>query len=159
MARLGRKGRVFKWAGLMVSLFVLVAWAASFPVWCAYIVNTSRSSLDLTLSQGCLASNYDRDSLVMWEGGKPWIMGLNRRPWSPCWWARCSRPYYGWHVTVPLWMPFLVFAIPTIWLWWIDRRRIPPGHCRKCGYNLTGNMSGVCPECGEQIVAASIPKG
>ena len=25
----------------------------------------------------------------------------------------------------------------------------PPGHCQKCGYNLTGNVSGVCPECGE----------
>ena len=24
--------------------------------------------------------------------------------------------------------------------------------CLKCGYNLTGNVSGVCPECGEEIV-------
>ena len=23
--------------------------------------------------------------------------------------------------------------------------------CRSCGYNLTGNESGVCPECGEEI--------
>ena len=23
--------------------------------------------------------------------------------------------------------------------------------CMHCGYNLTGNVSGVCPECGEQI--------
>jgi len=22
------------------------------------------------------------------------------------------------------------------------------GHCRKCGYDLTGNVSGICPECG-----------
>ena len=22
------------------------------------------------------------------------------------------------------------------------------GHCRKCHYNLTGNTSGICPECG-----------
>ena len=26
-----------------------------------------------------------------------------------------------------------------------------PGQCVKCGYNLTGNISGVCPECGEKI--------
>jgi len=25
------------------------------------------------------------------------------------------------------------------------------GSCRDCGYNLTGNVSGVCPECGEAI--------
>ncbi len=23
-----------------------------------------------------------------------------------------------------------------------------PGFCSRCGYNLTGNVSGVCPECG-----------
>jgi hypothetical protein len=31
------------------------------------------------------------------------------------------------------------------------RRRPPPGHCRACGYNLKGNISGVCPECGEAV--------
>jgi len=47
-----------------------------------------------------------------------------------------------------LWIPFLLVAIPTAYLWYRDRRRLPSGHCRKCGYNLTGNVSGVCPECG-----------
>ena len=27
---------------------------------------------------------------------------------------------------------------------------ILPGHCRKCSYDLTGNVSGICPECGEK---------
>jgi hypothetical protein len=27
-------------------------------------------------------------------------------------------------------------------------RRVPSPNCPKCGYNLTGNESGVCPECG-----------
>ncbi len=26
-----------------------------------------------------------------------------------------------------------------------------PGRCRNCGYNLTGNTSGVCPECGTAL--------
>ena len=26
-----------------------------------------------------------------------------------------------------------------------------PGHCPSCGYDLTGNVSGVCPECGNPI--------
>jgi hypothetical protein len=30
-------------------------------------------------------------------------------------------------------------------------RHYPPGHCRRCGYNLHGNRSGRCPECGEPI--------
>jgi len=37
----------------------------------------------------------------------------------------------------------------------ILRRRLPilypPGHCVRCGYNLTGNVSGVCPECGTPV--------
>ena len=38
-------------------------------------------------------------------------------------------------------------AIPTAILWWLDRR-YRKGCCQKCGYNLTGNVSGTCPECG-----------
>ena len=54
-------------------------------------------------------------------------------------------------IHVPLWLPLLVVAIPTAILFYRDRRRIPPGHCEKCGYDLTGNVSGKCPECGDGI--------
>jgi len=30
-------------------------------------------------------------------------------------------------------------------------RRFPSGFCRTCRYDLTGNVSGVCPECGTKI--------
>lgn len=56
-----------------------------------------------------------------------------------------------WILFVPLWVPFLLAAIPTVVLFLRDRRLIPPGHCRMCGYNLTGNTSGVCSECGTRI--------
>lgn len=29
----------------------------------------------------------------------------------------------------------------------------PPGHCKQCGYNLTGNVSGNCSECGTPLVS------
>lgn len=32
-------------------------------------------------------------------------------------------------------------------------RHYPPGHCRRCGYNLHSNKSGRCPECGEAVAA------
>lgn len=52
---------------------------------------------------------------------------------------------------IPLWIPFLLSAAyPTITLvhgrlrrW----RRRRAGQCIKCGYDLTGNVSGRCPEC------------
>jgi hypothetical protein len=32
--------------------------------------------------------------------------------------------------------------------------RLPPsGHCRQCNYDLTGNTSGACPECGKEVEA------
>ena len=31
-------------------------------------------------------------------------------------------------------------------------RHYPPGHCRRCGYNLRGNKSGRCSECGKAIL-------
>lgn len=44
----------------------------------------------------------------------------------------------------------LVIAVPS---WWVrlTARRHPPGHCKKCGYNLKGNVSGICSECGTPI--------
>ncbi len=52
-------------------------------------------------------------------------------------------------VTLPLWLPLVLVAIPTAFLWWRDRPP-KPGRC-PCGYDLTGNVSGTCPECGTAL--------
>ncbi len=57
-------------------------------------------------------------------------------------------------------MRWLVVAFgtpPAFWLFfWYRRYRQPlPGHCRQCGYNLTGTLAAGrtdCPECGASIV-------
>jgi len=70
---------------------------------------------------------------------------------------RHDRGSYGRFVRVgsPFWIPFLVFGIyPAVTFVrgplrrWHRRRK---GLCVKCAYNLTGNTSGVCPECGGAI--------
>ena len=50
------------------------------------------------------------------------------------------------HYRLPLWVIMALAIIPTAWLWYRDRRL--PGHCRRWAYDLTGNVSGICPECG-----------
>ena len=43
-------------------------------------------------------------------------------------------------------------AGPAGWRWWRGRvgmHRLHRNLCPHCGYNLTGNVSGVCPECGD----------
>ena len=54
-------------------------------------------------------------------------------------------------IGAPLWAVFLALAFPTALMWYHDRRRFPAHCCRKCGYDLTGNISGRCPECGEAV--------
>ena len=56
-------------------------------------------------------------------------------------------------VAAPIWLPLLAIGIATIVLWRLDRRPLPPGHC-PCGYDLTGNVSGTCPECGKEAAHA-----
>jgi hypothetical protein len=62
----------------------------------------------------------------------------------------------------PLWYMVLLFGIPYMAIiWWPPRRPPPPGHCAACGYDLTGNLSGRCPECGATAAdsATSAPRG
>src|ERR1043166_5600360 len=49
---------------------------------------------------------------------------------------------------LPLWLPTLVLSIPMAFFVWRRRNRRGRDACRVCGYNLTGNVSGRCPECG-----------
>jgi hypothetical protein len=62
-------------------------------------------------------------------------------------WPQLEHQGRNFRVTIPLWMLFVIVALPTA-MSWSRRVRIPPGHCQKCGYNLTGNVTGRCPECG-----------
>jgi hypothetical protein len=62
-----------------------------------------------------------------------WSLFLKDLSWSAAMW----------------WMPFLLTLILIPYLWWRDRPW-PRNSCQHCGYNLTGNTSGACPECGER---------
>ncbi|MCB9856682.1 MAG: hypothetical protein H6818_13450 [Phycisphaerales bacterium] len=67
---------------------------------------------------------------------------------------RFEWPYLSAGVQVlPLWL----IVLATFPLWLSLRRRTRTQHrqpihgaCESCGYDLTGNRSGRCPECGEQ---------
>jgi hypothetical protein len=62
-------------------------------------------------------------------------------------------------VRVPLWMPYVAFAAyPLAALLRSLRkpRRISPASaCPTCEYDLTGNTSGTCPECGKPAATES----
>ncbi|HEX4793630.1 MAG TPA: hypothetical protein VH370_07560 [Humisphaera sp.] len=55
---------------------------------------------------------------------------------------------------IPDWFVTMVAALPAAWLGYRALRRKNPAGCPACGYNLTGNISGICPECGRQTPTA-----
>jgi hypothetical protein len=62
-----------------------------------------------------------------------------------------------WNVVIPLWtLTLLTFAPPlAVWLKAaVHRRRERRGQCPTCEYDLAGNVSGVCPECGMVVASA-----
>jgi hypothetical protein len=58
-------------------------------------------------------------------------------------------------VGIPFWSAVLVLAVyPAVALYRgpiRHRRRRNANLCVRCGYNLTGNVSGRCPECGDPL--------
>lgn len=48
-----------------------------------------------------------------------------------------------WLMTAIAWTAFVIL--------WRKARKPPVGHCQECGYNLTGNISGKCPECNAEV--------
>jgi len=55
-------------------------------------------------------------------------------------------------VIIPMAIPLGVLVTVGVCCWWYGRRK-PAGVCRGCGYDVTGNVSGRCPECGRAIGA------
>jgi hypothetical protein len=57
-----------------------------------------------------------------------------------------------------VWLPVAVVCLLASVLGFVlPRRRPMTGHCQECDYDLTGNISGRCPECGTPVSEA--PEG
>jgi len=171
MSPLSRARRWLKWCGLALSLLILLAWVASLFWTCRYETagapvgplggyslgwdekraNERRLLMsNVGLRGGCLVFFRDFVNKVYHVQGSWQFRPERRPPWSR-WVPYIDAGPRVIDVRVPLWIPLLLVAVPTTCLWWLDHRRTPPGRCRECGYNLTGNVSGVCPECGLKV--------
>jgi hypothetical protein len=150
--------RVLKWAGLTVCALMLTAWAMNLR-W-GFGVRSGRWGL--TARAGRLSVSWDTTGLSSPVSTDWWTFRASPNRWyyGFVWPLSFEMPQKGIRVVwLPCCLPLIVAASPTVVLWYHDRRRIPPGHCQSCGYNLTGNVSGVCSECGTAVGGACPGKG
>ncbi len=165
MRRRFRIRRIAKWTGLVLCVLVLVAWGVSTVKWVVW----SRTGGTWTYESSLLYGSFHLERYpASWspkrlQGFSIWPyfkvppveataihrLGLTL-PKSHQHFSVISTPPWTGTVEIPLWIPFVLLAVPAALLWWRDRKP-PRGHCQRCGYNLTGNTSGTCPECGQPI--------
>ena len=150
-----RLRRFPKWFGLLACTLVATAWALTLNNWGPGYCFGSGLHVGLGSGQATVFVESGMYSQQGWvscfvnpDGQvvvKPVPLAIAR--------SGVPAPQYGGDgVSLSLPVLLVLIALPTILLWHLDRRRHPPGHCADCGYNLTGNVSRVCPECGTSIV-------
>ncbi len=139
--------RILKWAGVAMCVLTFAVWVLSLRGTTYYYLHGAGG---FGWSHGYMT--------VMWgqrPGQLPLGPGWRHRP-QPAYQPITDPDVFPWpplgrmgnEVFVACWLVLSISTLFTICAWWAHRRRIPPGHCKKCGYNLTGNVSGICPECG-----------
>jgi len=130
------RGGLF-WTGLTVSAILLCLWLASLRFAFGYIgghigVYYESGGMSIFTTNGAL--------------GNPGWLGIGRSRFPIVWFFECPA-------MVPLtagWISVVAIVVPTALVW--KRERLHKGHCTKCDYDLTGNTSSVCPECGTAII-------
>ncbi|MFH1746133.1 MAG: glycosyltransferase family 39 protein [Planctomycetota bacterium] len=143
-----RRHPVLKWIATITAVIMLAFTMTTF--WIEFVTQNAQG--------GAAVVSVGRVDVIWftncWRGGG-WCIGTRPAPGGvdpsasgvvlPLWTSLGTTHF----LCLPLW-PFVALpALLAIWLWRRDRRRFPANHCQCCGYNLTGNQSGVCPECGE----------
>ncbi|GJM24129.1 MAG: hypothetical protein DHS20C16_05440 [Phycisphaerae bacterium] len=158
MKRRIRKRRVLKWSGTIVCVGIMALWAACQRYEIVYLggfgnigSTTSAIFYDSSYLLHVESEGWHIGDTLFW-GTSLWSVSdcfsFPRYTWDGSPWLNGnSAGYFGVHI--PFWCMFAPALLVTSWLWYADRRRI--GECVNCGYNLTGNVSGVCPECGATI--------
>jgi len=144
MSRPSRARRIAKWSGVVVCVVLVAAWRLS--IGC--LIRYDRQNVEFMMYSGCV--QFTTPNPLPNRG---WT--FHRKPFNELLlWGEVVKVTAGSRVfrsaRIPLWMPFGLIALPTAYLFYRDRR-YPPGHCRKCGYDLTGNVTGVCSECGRAV--------
>ena len=145
----------FKIAGLVLSIMMLGLWVFSVMFVSYYVAPSGQWSLAIEFGRirfaDFQASNPGWTCLPFYSNWKEIKVTM---PWTEFAraWLGLGLPgkHGGGRFLTPVWLLVVTVGLPTAILWWRDR---PPkaGFCMVCKYNLTGNVSCTCPECGTAV--------
>ena len=150
--RRSRLGCIARWTGVSVCAVLVITWVLSgwwgaarwgLNIGVGWTLSVEWGTLGVSLNNAPGMGRGPRWELHRVGGPRwYWIPDHNYTKITPGIW--CD----SW--LLPLWIPFIVAAPPTAFLWrrhLVTRRS--PGSCAKCGYSLADLPPGsVCPECG-----------
>jgi len=148
-----RIGALLRWSGIVACGLLLAVWAGS--IWHGIWLNSGDGWM-LELTDSAIRLEVDRSRHDAWFSSAGYVF-IGRNPHG-----RFLLRFvpHTWDIqgprghtlrgggTLPLWYLLVPIAVLTGRSVWRHRRRPLPGHCEQCRYDLTGNVSGVCPECG-----------
>ncbi len=148
-----------KWGGVTLCVLLFALWLASGWAQIDCLVEPARGpDTCITVRRGCVTCNA---STYRGLFSPPAGLQISSGASGWAWWrwetvlfapSKGQDPRWVLHSEFPLWLPFLLIALPTGYLFWSDhRRRMRVGCCAVCGYDLKGNTWGRCPECGSDV--------
>jgi len=148
-----RLGRI----GIAICVVIGALWLATASHRISYTTTEDASAAGWTATLGTGELHLTR-----WYRTSPSILcfpgwEVSREPFSLGFsLPRVTRLQYDRKVAIPVWNILTAALIPTIVLL-IRRRHAAAGHCGICGYDLIGNISGKCPECGTPATPNRLP--
>ena len=162
----GRLGRLLtkrrlRWVGLILSVLLITVYAVSGKYVAKGGLTFDAGGIDsasLCLSRGGITFEfgrslrepvYDKPIWIGWRENESFGIDTRARAWASN--VSGGLPTFG-YLFIPLWIPLLLVAPSTAYLWWKERAP-PPGLCGKCRYDLAGIDATVCPECGTPMLS------
>lgn len=172
MARRDRFRRIAMFSAVGLSAILVLAWGLSWVVSIRMpAVKVRQTVFCAGLSQGTLEyCAGDVDPQSRWSFGsavtpEDWCFSVptvHKPIAGPT--SAATGTFYSQSMLaafhLPILAPLLIVSIASVILYVIERRQRPlPGHCPTCRYDLTGNTTGVCPECGGKVKAMAKSPG
>jgi hypothetical protein len=139
-------------------------WCRTAAAVCAILIATFLLSLEYRFGYAGRPMSFGFSHGALWLGdintpdrSAGWFVAPNKMAyivWRRLpWWLSQSGP----RLILPLWIPITLIGAAYVVGLLMSVRRKRENHCQ-CGYNLRGNRSGICPECGTPIAPKAPPQ-